>query len=160
MRGKSEYPPLHAGQHAPDGSDPLTGFIRYDFENVGAYLHVTATGPSPFGSVLSLYSQGDLSFGSESSMVFDSTNGAGGNMALVGNGVTITSQDGEAMVLTADGVGASITIKSNDDGVQIHIGGVGSQFSVFDSSGNPKLQWTDGTTALHIPTGGTIVADL
>ncbi len=43
MRGKSEYPVRHADQHNPDGSDPLTGFIRYDFENVGDWVSVETT---------------------------------------------------------------------------------------------------------------------
>lgn len=33
-------------------------------------------------------------------------------------------------------------------------------FTLKDHLGNPKVQWTEGTTDLHIPTGGTIVADL
>ncbi len=36
----------------------------------------------------------------------------------------------------------------------------GQKFTVLDSTNAPKLQWTEGTADLHIPTGGTVVADL
>ncbi len=38
--------------------------------------------------------------------------------------------------------------------------GVGRTFTLKDHNGNPKIRWTEGTADLHIPTGGTIVADL
>ncbi len=38
--------------------------------------------------------------------------------------------------------------------------GAGGVFEVWDHNGNPKIRWTEGTVDLHIPTGGTIVADL
>ncbi len=54
MRAKSEYPTRHGDQHAPDGSDPITGIGGLQFnegtygpENVGDWLDVSTTGLNP-----------------------------------------------------------------------------------------------------------------
>ncbi len=162
MRAKSEYPIRHGDQHLGDGSDPIPGlgdFIRYHFANLGDYLHIRATGPTPSANVIQIDSEGDIGITAESSIVIDSTNGTGDNIALIGIGVNVDSINGESITLTGDGAGARVLITSNDDDVVIQVG-AGSTFTVKDSSGNPKLRWTEGTNDLHIPTGGTIVSDL
>ncbi len=47
MRAKSEYPTQHAGQHLPQGSDPIKNMIVFDYLNGAGeshYLFITASG--------------------------------------------------------------------------------------------------------------------
>jgi hypothetical protein len=53
---------------------------------------------------------------------------------------------------------SSLNIDANED-VRIQVD-AGQTFTVTDHLGNPKIQWTEGTTDLHIPAGGVVVADL
>ncbi len=278
MRAKSEYPTRHGDQHNPDGSDPLSGFIRYDFENVGDWLDVAATGigPSgyvdffdvnaadnqentndavswPFGGfgIKATYS-GDgatltgqtieVSAGEASSLVgqylkVDSSGGPGGTIigqqvdltvgdamfgaasygeivggdgssvisyninasvsgssgaARVINASATATDDSEATgaqlsasAVDADGVGGRFTGTTSgtgdaygllanalaggsgtpygiwSDAGHIHLRlDTGQTFTIVDASGNPKLQWTEGSPNLHIASGGTVIADL
>ncbi len=178
MRGKSEYPTTHADQHAPDGSDPLTGFIRYDFENVGDWLYVETTdhgGPNDYG--INFVASDPIVFTSASFIDWSSEGGTidtgSGGFGINAGGVTVTSNGpisldsttGDDISLITSGTG-KVNIEPHGDcnidpagNCEVHLA-PGKTFTVFDHLGNPKVRWTEATSDLHIPTGGTIVADL
>ncbi len=263
MRGKSEYPAVHAGQHAPDGSDPIPGldrFIRYDFENVGDWLYVETTedagsGPNGWGQefidsggsgfhfdttgVWQLDADGriivnggeridvssvndlnlnigggldaditgafeanafqfDFDTADSNSWLYDS--GWGLNFGQTGatglifndgflqfqtedyfnmfaddyiNLVTFAFHGGHAGDINISPAGQLYITPGNGfagvigGGVQWNVFGdvdiqlqAGDTFVLRDHSNNPKIQWTEGTNDLHIPTGGVVVADL
>ncbi len=74
----------------------------------------------------------------------------------------MTLESGDNFTMSADGY---MSLEAVEDvritGTDVNITlAVGSVFTIKDHLGAAKIQWTEGTTAIHIPTSGTIVADL
>ena len=87
-------------------------------------------------------------------LLLNTTGGAGGTMELrAWDG----SNNGAKMLLNPGT--ASVVQLLIDGDLEIQIA-PGTKFTLLDHSGNPKVQWTEGAADLHIPTGGTVVADL
>ncbi len=94
------------------------------------------------------------------------TNGSSDNVA--GDIFLDASGGDDAGTFEVD-AGSGITLKTYNgtidmqalgtSAVSIRIGN-GATFTILDHNGNPKIRWTEGTNDLHIPTSGTIVADL
>ncbi len=177
-------------QRKPTG--PASGFIRYDFLNVGDWLDIETTGADADGYGISLRPSGafHLVCGDEirledahgltiqsNGILMNTADGGGwivglgadGNWSFSTNQVSPTqghvdwsvagyfdAHMGEYCSLDSDG---DFTISSDSGDVIIGCAS-GQTFEIRDSSGNPKIRWTEGTNDLHIPTGGTIVADL
>ncbi len=80
----------------------------------------------------------------------------GGPVVLRGDAVQIVDTAGVGALIQPNG---PLLLQSFDDDVQIRAG-TGQKVTILDNAGNAKIQWTEGTNDLHIPTGGTIVADL
>ncbi len=179
--------PLHGRSHKHNGSDPIGNFIEYDVVNVGDWLYIKTTGSGgPIGRSMAfqLGPDGgrDLEINATDGIVsadilfnpyqFDVTaqsinfsTGDGSfevdpgrdavfNM-LATHTFSIASSTGSTFVVDND---HDITSSPAQDFVVQLL--AGQTFTLLDSSSNPKIQWTEGTNDLHIPTGGTIVADL
>ncbi len=164
MRGKSEYPPLHAGQHRSGGSDPLDAII-YDFENVGDWLNIEA-GPPAGGEPTTEFS-GDAQILIQSKgpetwlpIVLRVSQDDGENWSefSVGYGVT-DLWDSDFNVRTADGREMfAVQNNTTDPGAIFVVGGT-NKLTVQNLSFQNVLEIRpDGT--VHIQTGQTIIADL
>lgn len=133
---KSEYPPRHADQHLPDGSDPLPGFgdgIRFNYDNEGGFLYVRFnasldidTFPDPADS---------LSVGGDWGGVIEDASGDG---LLIGSTVLLKLLSLGNMAIGADG---SLFIRVGDDS-SLEIINAGKTFTINDSASNPIVTWT------------------
>ncbi len=83
---------------------------------------------------------GDLEFSTDGQIV------AGGGLLLQGSTFVDTGAGNTALRVAPSTVRVLLA--------------TGATFEVQDHLGAAKIQWTEGTTVLHIPTGGTVVADL
>ncbi len=146
MRGKSEYPTTHGDQHAADGSDPIPG--------IGVALH-WGTNVATDTTYL------DLDFGTGGGWNVESR-GGGLNWSFEGGGWTLDTGDGGLVWDLGLGgwsmslVGISWSLAGDFDLTLA----AGKTFTVRDHLNAVKIRWTEGTNDLHIPTGGTVVADL
>ena len=116
--------------------------IQFATANTGTYLDITTTADDGTSGIL----------------LHDTGSGPAA-------GILIYSDFGYASLAGATGLtlqGGSSTpgfMFLDDTGVEVDLR-AGLTFTLKDSSGNPKIRWTEGTLDLHIPAGGTVVADL
>ncbi len=110
--------------------------IRYAVANSGTYLDVTTTGVTGIS--------------------FEDTNAGSAGISLRSTSAGIDIRADAAQVDLGSG---DVTIRATATGAEIYLG-TGDSFTVFDSTANPILRMTEGSPDLHIPVGGTVVADL
>ncbi len=143
--------PLHGRSHRHNGSDPIGTFIKLKWPDTGAFIAQD----------------------NSSSNFISMTGGATGDLQLIsGSGGFNFQTIGQAEIgaehfdFNASGTGFNViaagafTVRADDGGVQLTIHKAGDTFTVKNHSGNAKIQWTEGDADLHIPSGGTIIADL
>ncbi len=97
-----------------------------------------------------------LAQGGTIGLAFQDDSGCG---ALFGSTTftTIKTKGGPTSII-ADG--GPVTVFSNGDDVIVGPMSAGQNLTVLDHLSSPILQMTEGTTDLHIPTGGNVIADL
>ncbi len=166
--------PLHGRSHRHAGSDPIGTFIEYDVLNVGDWLSVEVTGGGGvLGRGFSWYAGPD-SYHDMEWKCFDGS--LTGDMLLSPYNFDVQAQQMNFSTLDSDvgGGGGSLALNAQTDLTMVALDdvtltaggqmdlriGAAQTYTIKDSTGSPKIQWTEGTNDLHIPTGGTIVADL
>ncbi len=153
--------PLHGRSHLENGSDPIPGigdFIRYDFENVGDWLYIKATGQGgPLNRNMGFEFTG-LAGGVE----WHSTDGSV-DFDLIFDNYSFNLQCQSIDLTTVDPNSSStgpFTITLGR-GMAINLPFGGSYDFVVNDGASPRLVISqDGTGDIHIPTGGNIIADL
>lgn len=135
--------------------------IEYDKENVGDWLHVETTGSSGVGAMVFDALTGEIRFFADDSLNgafrvnapfirLDTTNGS---FRILDTGETFMDMAGDANWNFSE-----ITISAGP--ITFVISNAGTVFEIQDHLGAAKWRWTEGTTVLHGPTGGSIVFDL
>lgn len=132
---------LHGRRHKATGSDPIFDGdpILFNTDNEGGWLWIVAN------------EAGESTYGEEAIVIQDTTS----------EGIAISSPDGD---IALNGGGSYLLLTSSY--IQLYSPGdieiplsVGGTMRVRDSDGNPIFEVRDDGT-VHIPTGGSIVADL
>lgn len=167
---KAEYPTRHGDQHASYGSDPipdLVDAIRFDVDNEGGYLSVTANDRIPASDTSILLKAledgggngGDFEITAQNHLFLDSTDGdidvtaanamslatGGGAISVASNAGAIDTNSGGGNVSTETG-GGGYTVDSGGGGLDVLSGGGGILInSAGGSGGQIEVKAWDGS---------------
>lgn len=136
-----------SGDAATVGQLPVFTGLEFATANSGTWLDVTTTSSdiSGVGFTLSASAGWQLEESGGSQVL-----GLSGAVNVkIGSGGSFNAGNGPDTWL----------LVSEDGAVSVNLG-AGKAFTVFNNAGSPILQMTDGSPDLHIPTGGSVVADL
>jgi hypothetical protein len=126
--------------------------IRCDFENVCGSLHITV---GPDGITDFKVHSTD---GASGSLLLQQPSGIGlfGQSIIIGSTDPDTSATGDTVVNPGEDLVVNVPAGNK---VKVKLA-AGAEFELLNSTNNPILQMTEGSSDLHIPTGGSVIADL